>query len=415
MRVDLAAHLACPLCGASNDVAARCCTQCGGALGDARVAQGGADSPPMVPFACGDCGAHLLAERAQRPLRCPFCDADHLTEEEITGDAQTPELIIPFRVDRARATELVRQWLGFTAMRPRHVVRRGLRDGATPVYVPCWMFSALAHSAWSATVGEHWTRRVVAAAPAAPDGAAAPLDAGLRGGPPTPGSPADAPGEPSQRQPRGPRPGPRPTVVVASPTRGDRPRQTATTSAAEPRAPEPPTPQATVEVREVEWYSLAGRHHSFYAQEIVAAAGSLDPAELQAVLPLDTRGARRFELAWLEGRPVVQADAPADAALPTAQERFAAREREAVQAFLPGDEARDVRVETSLHRVQGALVLVPVWVASWSHRGRVWRILINGQSGAYTGEAPLSLLRLGAVAAILVAALAVALSLGGAP
>lgn len=395
--------LTCPLCGATSDASARCCAQCGGALGEARAELDGQGQAPLVPFACESCGVSLLAPRAQRPLRCPFCDADHVQEGELARGAPAPELILPFRVDRAQALDVLRGWLGFTPLRPAHVVRRALRDGATPVYVPCWMFSALAHSTWRATIGERWTRTVTA--------------------PPPPGAPASGPTHhlaPAAPAPGGPQ---RPTAVLPAlqrDTRATAPVRPATGVSAQDgsRAPAPPPqppPQAPVEVEEVEWYPLEGRHHAFHAQEIVGAVEALDQSELLAVLPLDTRGARRFRPAWLEGRPVVQADVQSEAALPTAEERFAERERGAVREFLPGDEARDLQVTTTLHRVQGALVLAPLWVASWTHRGRVWRVIINGQSGTCTGTPPLSLLRIGAVAAALVALLAVAVTLGGSP
>lgn len=360
------AELSCPLCGAPNDVASHRCGQCGGSLREARIAQGLAPPPAIVPFSCEECGASLLTERSQRPVRCPLCDADHMKEQATDPNALVPELVIPFVVDRERASDVLHEWIGLGVLRPRRVVKQAARDGVTPLYAPCWMFSALAHSSWRAEIAESWTRTVTDTVAPEPAQLVEPEDAAL-----------DAPPEPSP-----------PSTAV-------RP------------------PPAPVDVQEVEWFPLEGRHHHFYAQEIVGATDALTVDELRATLPFDTRVARPYRAGYLSERATLHAAVGSDAALPAARERFVQVEAENVYAFLPGDASRNLQIATSLHRVQGTLVLVPLYVASWRHAGRSWRFVMNGQTGRHTGKAPLSAMRVGALAAALVAALVLAFAFGG--
>lgn len=350
------AEIACPLCGAPNAVAARRCGQCDGALGEARIAQGLAPALLIVPFRCDSCEALLYAERSQRPVRCPLCDADHVAETSADLEAPVPELVIPFVIDREQASELLREWIGVGLLRPGRVVRRAARDGVTPVYVPCWMFSALARSTWRAEIAESWTRTTQPAKPL-----------------------------------------PQQATVDGNPA--------AHRSTAHPRP--------AVDVQEVEWFSLEGRHHRFHAQEIVGATAALTEAELRAMLPFDPGGARRYREEYLAGRAALGASVLSDEALPAARERILASEAESVHAFLPGDDSRNLEIVTELHRVQGTLVLVPMYVASWGHARRTWRFIMNGQTGRQSGKAPLSAMRIAALAAVLLVTLVVVLVAGG--
>jgi hypothetical protein len=54
-------------------------------------------------------------------------------------------------------------------------------------------------------------------------------------------------------------------------------------------------------------------------------------------------------------------------------------------------------------------VLLPVWIMAYRFRDRVFRFLVNGQTGKATGEAPISYAKI--LGAILIAALVVALIL----
>ena len=60
--------------------------------------------------------------------------------------------------------------------------------------------------------------------------------------------------------------------------------------------------------------------------------------------------------------------------------------------FMPGDRYRELRSDTHFENESSDLVLVPIWVlaARWREDKPPLRVLVNGQTGAVHGDAPLS-------------------------
>jgi hypothetical protein len=57
---------------------------------------------------------------------------------------------------------------------------------------------------------------------------------------------------------------------------------------------------------------------------------------------------------------------------------------------VPGDTHRFLRVNNRFANTTFKHVLLPVWIAAFRYDGKVFRFLVNGQSGKVSGEAPLS-------------------------
>jgi hypothetical protein len=68
-----------------------------------------------------------------------------------------------------------------------------------------------------------------------------------------------------------------------------------------------------------------------------------------------------------------------------------------VAAFLPGDTQRGLSLQTRFSHVNSDLCLLPVYVLSYRYRDRVYRFLLNGQTGKCDGDKPVSAGRITAV------------------
>ena len=55
----------------------------------------------------------------------------------------------------------------------------------------------------------------------------------------------------------------------------------------------------------------------------------------------------------------------------------------------PG-KARNVHVNVRLDGLSSVPVLLPIWVMAYRYEDKVYRFLMNGQSGRFTGQAPFS-------------------------
>jgi hypothetical protein len=69
---------------------------------------------------------------------------------------------------------------------------------------------------------------------------------------------------------------------------------------------------------------------------------------------------------------------------------FARREQSAVEGFLPGDTWSQLDVKTEFEQVNSDLILLPVYLVTYRYRNKLYRFLLNGQTGRAWGPRPLS-------------------------
>jgi len=162
----------------------------------------------------------------------------------------------------------------------------------------------------------------------------------------------------------------------------------------------------TRRVRETEWWPLAGRHHRYYSGYLVSGSRGLSQTDAQRIKPFHLAALKRYEPYFLAGWLSEEYSVERDEALSACKHEFYRREQEHVGAMLPGDTHRDVRVETHFHDVNSDLILLPVYLLSYRYRGKLYRFLLNGQTGKSAGNKPISWPKiLAAVAAAIVAVL----------
>lgn len=160
-------------------------------------------------------------------------------------------------------------------------------------------------------------------------------------------------------------------------------------------------------VRETEWFPLSGSHAATYTRQLVSGSRGLPEAEANALEPFDMGKALPFSppltAGWIAERPSVDHD---EAQRIVARE-VAERENAAIRGgFLAGDEVADVHNTTRLAIERVDLALLPVWIATYGHGGKVFRLLVNGQTGETVGKVPTSPVKVGCLVALLLAAVA---------
>jgi hypothetical protein len=165
----------------------------------------------------------------------------------------------------------------------------------------------------------------------------------------------------------------------------------------------------TRQVRETEWWPLAGRHHHYYSGYLVSGSRGLPQSEAERIKPYYLQELKRYAPMFLAGWSAEEYSIEPDAALVICQQEFHNREQANVAAFLPGDTHRSLTVNTSFSGVSSDLILLPIYILSYRYRDKVYRFLLNGQTGKADGDKPVSGKRIASaiVAAILLAAILV--------
>jgi len=106
-------------------------------------------------IACRACGAKIIFEPMHRSVRCPYCDSPSVIDRPATSDRPDPVFIVGFSVDRHEATRRMRQFVARKKLAPPGLRGRAA-ERVSGVYLPTYLYSAVASSTYSAKIGEDY-------------------------------------------------------------------------------------------------------------------------------------------------------------------------------------------------------------------------------------------------------------------
>ncbi len=138
-----------------------------------------------------------------------------------------------------------------------------------------------------------------------------------------------------------------------------------------------------------EWVPMTGEHRGRYTGVLIGASSALTPHETSAICPFNLDQSRPPDEVDLEHAIVEQFRVQRKYARPLARQGLEELERQACAQYVPGRH-RNLKVNVRLENLASEPVLVPVWIMAYRYQDKVYRFLINGQTGRAWGEAPLS-------------------------
>jgi DNA-directed RNA polymerase subunit RPC12/RpoP len=110
-----------------------------------------------VDLRCGNCGAALIVDASVRTVRCPYCASPAIVERPPAPDRPVPTFTLPFTQGSDRAQAEVRGWLGSRGFFRDPKLRTATIDEMRGVYVPAYLYAAVARADYQAEIGENYT------------------------------------------------------------------------------------------------------------------------------------------------------------------------------------------------------------------------------------------------------------------
>jgi hypothetical protein len=167
----------------------------------------------------------------------------------------------------------------------------------------------------------------------------------------------------------------------------------------------------TRRVRETEWWPLSGKHHHYYNGYLISASSSLPQEYAGRIKPFRLEALQRYAPSFLAGWLCERTSMVKDEALSICREEFARWAQRDVGGFLPGDTSSELQVRSRYGKATSDLILLPVYLLSYRYQDRVFRFLVNGQTGRVAGDKPVSHKRV--AAAVVAGLLALGAVIGG--
>ncbi|MHA3913770.1 TFIIB-type zinc ribbon-containing protein [Halovulum sp. GXIMD14793] len=160
-----------------------------------------------------------------------------------------------------------------------------------------------------------------------------------------------------------------------------------------------------VQVRHVDWHNVRGRVSRFFNDVLVLGSRSLPKRYTDALEPWDLDRMQPYNPQFLAGFAAEAYQVSLEEGYDEARAIMNMIIERDVRRDIGGDEQRVGRIDTSVDGLTFKHVLLPVWLAAYKFRGKTYRFVVNGSTGAVRGERPWSPIKV-AIAVLLFLAVA---------
>jgi hypothetical protein len=162
----------------------------------------------------------------------------------------------------------------------------------------------------------------------------------------------------------------------------------------------------TRQVRETEWFPLRGKYQRYLYGFLVPATQGITKEEAHAIQPFQLSALARYRPYFLAGWMSEEYSIDMQVAIEQSKEEFRKQQTAEISRFLPGDTSSGLSASTEFELSGSDLILLPVHVLSYRYGDRIFRFLVNGQTGKIIGQKPWSGKRVSAAVAIVLVIIA---------
>ena len=155
----------------------------------------------------------------------------------------------------------------------------------------------------------------------------------------------------------------------------------------------------------IRWTPVKGHVAKNFDDVLVIASHALPEKFRDRVGEFDLNALEPFRADYLAGFGAEAYTVPLDEGFDDAKEIMERAIRKAIRQRIGGDKQQITWMETQHSGVTFKHVLLPIWLAAYSFRGKTYRFMVNARSGHVVGERPWSWVKIG-LALLLAAAVA---------
>lgn len=169
----------------------------------------------------------------------------------------------------------------------------------------------------------------------------------------------------------------------------------------------------TRQVRKIRWRRVSGTYGRFFNDLLVNASNSNNRRMVAGVEPFRIEGLVGYKPDYLSGFSAERYAVPLKEGWGIAKEEAVSILRTEITRKINADEVRNLRLKTQYSDIKYRHTLFPVWLSSYRYRKKTFNYMVNGQTGRFSGKAPVSVLKIILTVVITVAIILLAVYLLG--
>jgi hypothetical protein len=165
------------------------------------------------------------------------------------------------------------------------------------------------------------------------------------------------------------------------------------------------------QVAKTRWFPASGQVSRQFDDVLVLGSQSLPQKYTRALAPWDLNDLAPYNPEYLAGFRAEGYTIDLEEGFFDARDQMDRRIERDIRFDIGGDKQRIHTANTDVQKVTFKHILLPIWLAAYKYRGKTYRFVVNGQTGAVEGERPYSTIKI-ALALILAAIIGAALMYG---
>lgn len=142
--------------------------------------------------------------------------------------------------------------------------------------------------------------------------------------------------------------------------------------------------------RRTRWYPASGRVHNTFDDLLVLASHSLPHTTAQKLEPWDLPALVPYADEYLSGFMAESYTVELREGFEAAKGMMEPQIHDSIRRHIGGDTQRIDAVSSRYSDITFKHILLPVWMLSYSYRGRLFRVLVNARTGEIQGDRPYS-------------------------
>lgn len=152
-----------------------------------------------------------------------------------------------------------------------------------------------------------------------------------------------------------------------------------------------------------DWYPVQGFYQEIIDDHLVLATTRHDERLLGKIRPFDTAKSKAYHQQYLAGYGAERYSIGIEDGWKQAQKEIhdylVSQVEHEIKQRHAADRVKGVKLSVSHSAITYKYLILPIWLSSFTYKGKLYRFAVNGQSGKVGGDAPISAIRV-AIAAI---------------
>ncbi|QNO16029.1 hypothetical protein HYG86_15270 [Alkalicella caledoniensis] len=148
--------------------------------------------------------------------------------------------------------------------------------------------------------------------------------------------------------------------------------------------------QVTRQVRKTRWRHTSGNYSSFFDDVLINGSSHVNHKIINKVQPFNLKELVHYKPEFLSGFITEKYSIGLKEGWSAAREEIDSSIRSGVTNQIAADEVRALSIKTQYNDITFKHLLLPVWISSYTYKGKLYQFMVNGQSGRVEGEAPIS-------------------------